>query len=206
MFKWSEQYRANAYIKNCKPECKVSNNMLCCVVWKIQPVRIGLTEIDPELPKIDRPYSCLITHSTGPIQKIQRIWRHRNEVLLLVLSQIITSSLNFWMIETGTVTFMNQTPASPKSAQAHQNAPIHTPENERLGRNCSPKNLFFGFDSECIWKCFSGWHPVLFLFITLNSPKLHDLCSLETDSKSKKQEAPGNLVYLASKHEGHNEG
>jgi len=54
------------------------------------------------------------------------------------------------MIETGTVTFMNQTPASPKSAQAHQNAPIHTPENERLGRNCSPKNLFFGFDSECI--------------------------------------------------------
>jgi len=38
------------------------------------------------LPKIDRPYSYLITHSTGPIQKIQRIWRHRNEVLLLVLS------------------------------------------------------------------------------------------------------------------------
>ena len=119
--------------------------------------------------------------------------------------QIITSSLNFWMIETGTVTFMNQTPASPvpkpKNAQAHQNAPIHTPENERLGRNCSPKNSFFGFGSECIWKCFSGWHPVLFLFITLNSPKLHVLCSLETDSKGKKQETPGpqrRLAYTVS--------
>ena len=137
--------------------------------------------------------------------------------------RLLNSIFKIWLFhgkKTASVTLQTPRPASRAvykrlDNHPHPNRPVfsHPLKNERLFEKMSDSKEFI-FPIPCwllvrsvIGECFWGvFHPVLFLSIALISPKLYVLCSLEPDSKASKVRNTWQSVYLASKHEGHDEG